>query len=109
MFLLAGCTSDNGMDQDSAVDRTIPADGDYAVRVHLDDGKRIEWSWTATDSLRFDVVGPDGTALLSREGLADSGPFTATAEGEYTVVWRNGASSPVDVRYTLRAYGEILD
>jgi len=107
-LLLAGCSSP-GIEQHDAVDRTVPARGSVEVRVELDEGKRIDYSWTAQGTLRFEVRNEQGQVLLSRDAAADSGPFTATQDGTYTVAWVNNGLSPVDVRYTLRAYGNILD
>jgi hypothetical protein len=111
MIALAGCTaSSSQVEQDTAIDRTILPASSYAVRVELDDGKRFEWSWSSDGPLQFQVADNDGTVLLSRgSSRADSGMFTATQDGIYSLQWRNLGSDPVDVRYSLRAYGHILD
>jgi hypothetical protein len=108
VFLLAGCGSP-AIDQQDAIDRTIAPAGTHSVRVQLDDGKRVEWSWTADESLHFEVQDSSGGRLLAKDAAQDSGQFTATQDGTYTLVWQNRGLSSVDVRYSLRAYGKILD
>ena len=105
--LVAGCTY--GLDSVDAVERTIPPAGSTTVDVRLDEGKRVEWSWTATRPLDYEVIDSSGRMLLSRiDRSSDASQFTATSHGTYTLSWTNHGAQPADVTYSLRVYGDIV-
>lgn len=114
LLLLAGCSSGT---TPKAVDGTVTLAGGGSgyreIDVRLDEGKRIEWSWTSSPGpLHFTVHSHENEGSVNdhviRHAGSDAGHFTAPADGGYSLLWRNLGETPVELQYGVRVYGDVL-
>jgi len=99
----------------SALSVNIPADANFTFSLPALRGDNITYSWTASESVSFNVRDPNGDILYSTGGLSHSGMIRASSSGQYSLQWFNSHSSSVRVSYdasstTLdRVRGPLLD
>jgi hypothetical protein len=79
--------------------------GDVVVRqIALDEGDGVDWSWSSSDPLDFEVTAvDDDTPVVGREDeTSQAGYFRADRAGTYVFVWSNNdPNMAVDVDLTV--------
>lgn len=111
---LAGCTgggsgNESSSDSNGAEEVTVevPAGGESRFLVDMQQGQRINYSWSATRTVFFDLhydQGSGPTTQHSGSVDADQGVYYATRDALHGWSWRNDGDEPVTV--TLRIEGE---
>lgn len=126
-LVLAGCTG-GGQDPAAPTAQGAPATaredtkefivgarGSLEYKLAMDEGARMEFSWSAPGALYFDFHGDregdtSGAFTRHKSGTAtlDKGTFTAPFEGRHGWYWENKGSQGVTVTLTTKGEYAIV-
>ncbi len=81
---------------------TLPAEDNVVLlTLNLERDERVDFSWSATASVTFEVENLAGTRHLSREGQMGSGTFVVPATGTYVFALDNDNPFVVTSEWTV--------
>ena len=93
----------------SAATKILAPGEEFTRTVNADMLDSLEWTWSSTATLNFEVTDPMGTVLASESGTANEFPGYTIAglNGNYHFTWTNPGSSAVTLTYDLTGGGGV--
>jgi hypothetical protein len=93
----------------SAATKVLVPGEEYTKTVNADILDSIEYSWSSTATVNFELTDPMGSVLESYSGTVNEFPgFTmAGVNGNYHFTWTNPGSSSVTLTYDLSGGGGV--
>lgn len=82
----------------------------FELDLTLKAGQDIEWVWSATQVVRFDLHQHQGqhvTNWVVRQDTGHTGSFKVLSPGEYSLFWRHTNPDPAYLSYTVKVKGEV--
>lgn len=107
VVILAGCSASRpSADQRPVLHDSLPVQAGTGRELNfvLDGGNKLNWTWTSTVDLRFDVHSHGAEGVLEyavANGTSGTGSFTAPRSGAFSLLWENAGSLSATLTYAV--------